>query len=154
LGNQGNLWSEQLQNIRNLEYMAWPRLMAIAEVAWSPKSSKDWNKFSKKVEGHFAILDTLKIKYAKSIYDPIVTTTLNTKGELFAAMEGEVGGLDFYYTIDESMPDNYSNHYTGPVYIPEDVTLMRIISYKNGKPIGKLLNIPISSLKQRAVKVL
>jgi hexosaminidase len=44
--------------------MAWPRLMAIAEVAWSPKSSKDWNKFAKKVEGHFAILDTLKIKYA------------------------------------------------------------------------------------------
>ena len=26
LGNQGNLWSEQLQNIRNVEYMAWPRL--------------------------------------------------------------------------------------------------------------------------------
>jgi len=154
LGNQGNLWSEQLQNIRNLEYMAWPRLMAIAEVAWSPKSSKDWNKFAKKVEGHFAILDTLKIKYAKSIYDPIVTTTLNTKGEYFASMEGEVSGLDFYYTIDESMPDNYSNHYSGPVFIPEDVTLMRIISYQNGKPIGKLLNIPISSLKQRAVKVL
>ena len=154
LGNQGNLWSEQLQNIRNLEYMAWPRLMAIAEVAWSPKSSKDWNKFAKKVEGHFAILDTLKIKYAKSIYDPIVTTTLNTKGEYFANMEGEVAGLDFYYTIDESMPDNYSNHYSGPVSIPEDVTVMRVISYQNGKPIGKLLNIPMSSLKQRAVKVL
>jgi len=154
LGNQGNLWSEQLQNIRNLEYMAWPRLMAIAEVAWSPKSNKDWNKFTKKVEAHFAILDTLKIKYAKSIYDPIVTTTLNTKGEFYASMEGEVDGLDFYYTIDESMPDNYSNHFSGPVFIPEDVTIMRIISYRNGKPIGKLLNIPISSLKQRAVKVL
>jgi len=90
----------------------------------------------------------------KASMTPIVTTSLNTKGELFASMEGEVDGLDFYYTIDESMPDNYSNHFTGPVYIPEDVTLMRIISYKNGKPIGKLLNIPISSLKQRAVKVL
>jgi len=154
LGNQGNLWSEQLQNIRNLEYMAWPRLMAIAEVAWSPKSNKDWNKFAKKVEGHFAILDTLQIKYAKSIYDPIVTTTLNTKGELFASMEGEIEGLDFYYTIDESMPDNYSHHFSGPVFIPEDVTIMRIISYRNGKPIGKLLNIPMSSLKQRAFKVL
>jgi hexosaminidase len=83
-----------------------------------------------------------------------VTTTLNTKGEYFAMMEGEVAELDFYYTIDESMPDNYSNQFTGPVLIPEDVTILRIISYKNGKPIGKLLNIPISSLKQRAVKVL
>jgi hexosaminidase len=154
LGNQGNLWSEQLQNIRNLEYMAWPRLMAIAEVAWSPKLSKDWTKFSEKVEAHFAILDTLKIKYAKSIYDPIVTTTLNTKVELFASMEGEVGGLNFYYTIDESMPDQYSNPFTQAFLIPDDVTILRVISYRNGKPIGKLLNIPISSLKQRAVKVL
>ena len=154
LGNQGNLWSEQLQNIRNLEYMAWPRLMAIAEVAWSPNKSKDWERFSKKVESHFAILDTLKIKYAKSIYDPIVTTTLNTKGELYSSMEGEVNGLDFYYTIDESMPDAYSNHFNGPILIPEDVTILRVISYQNGKPIGKLLNIPIAALKQRAVKVL
>ena len=154
LGNQGNLWSEQLQNIRNLEYMAWPRLMAIAEVAWSPKKSKDWERFSKKVESHFAILDTLKIKYAKSIYDPIVTTTLNTKGELYAHMEGEVNGLDFYYTIDESMPDAYSHHFNGPVLIPEDVTILRVISYQKGEPKGKLLNIPIAALKQRAVKVL
>lgn len=108
----------------------------------------------KKVESHFAILDTLKIKYAKSIYDPIVTTTLNTKGELYAHMEGEVNGLDFYYTIDESMPDAYSNHFNGPILIPEDVTILRVISYQNGKPIGKLLNIPIAALKQRAVKVL
>lgn len=154
LGNQGNLWSEQLQNIRNVEYMAWPRLMAIAEVAWSPKTSKDWNRFTNKVESHFAILDTLKIKYAKSIYDPIVTTTLNTKGELYAHMEGEINGLDFYYSIDESMPDNYSHHFNAPILIPEDVTILRVMSYQNGKPIGKLLNIPLAALKQRAVKVL
>ncbi len=154
LGNQGNLWTEQLQNIRNLEYMAWPRLMAIAEVAWSPKTSKDWNRFTNKVESHFAILDTLKIKYAKSIYDPIVTTTLNTKGELYAHMEGEINGLDFYYSIDESMPDNYSHHFNAPILIPEDVTILRVMSYQNGKPIGKLLNIPLAALKQRAVKVL
>lgn len=154
LGNQGNLWSEQLQNIRNLEYMAWPRLMAVAEVAWSPKLNKNWNQFSQRVEAHFAKLDTLQIKYAKSIYDPIVTTTLNTKGELFAHMDGEIEALSFYYTIDESMPDNYSNKANGPILIPEDVTILRVISYRNGQPLGKLLNIPISALKQRATKVL
>jgi hexosaminidase len=154
LGNQGNLWSEQLQNIRNLEYMAWPRLMAVAEVAWSPKLNKNWNQFSQRVEAHFAKLDTLQIKYAKSIYDPIVTTTLNTKGELFAHMDGEIEGLSFYYTIDESMPDSFSNKANGPILIPEDVTILRVISYRNGQPLGKLLNIPISALKQRATKVL
>jgi hexosaminidase len=69
-------------------------------------------------------------------------------------MEGEVDGLDFYYTIDESMPDEYSSQFKGPVFLPEDVTILRVISYRNGKSIGKMLNIPIASLKQRAVKVL
>lgn len=154
LGNQGNLWSEQLQNIRNVEYMAWPRLMAIAEVAWSPKTSKDWSRFTKKVESHFAILDSLNIKYAKSLYDPIVTSTLNTKGELYAQVEGEIDGLEFYYTVDESMPDQFSQQCKGPILIPEDVTILRVISYRNGKKIGKFLNIPLAALKQRAVKVL
>lgn len=154
LGNQGNLWSEQLQNIRNVEYMAWPRLMAIAEVAWTPKIKKDWNRFAEKVESHFVLLDTLNIKYARSLYDPIVTTTLNTKGELFAHMEGEISGLTFYYTIDESMPDKYSPLFNGPILLPDDVTILRVLSYRNGTPIGKLLNIPIDALKQRVVKVL
>jgi hexosaminidase len=83
-----------------------------------------------------------------------VTTTLNTKGELFASMEGELRGLDFYYTIDESMPDQYSNPFTKAFLIPDDVTILRVISYRDGKPIGKLLNIPINALKQRAIKVL
>ena len=154
LGNQGNLWSEQLQNIRNVEYMAWPRLMAIAEVAWTPKIKKDWNRFAEKVESHFVLLDTLNIKYARSLYDPIVTSTLNTKGELFAHMEGEISGLTFYYTIDESMPDQYSPLFNGPILLPDDVTILRVLSYRNGTPIGKLLNIPIDALKQRVVKVL
>jgi hexosaminidase len=52
------------------------------------------------------------------------------------------------------MPDQYSNPFTQPFPLPDDVTILRVMSYRNGKPIGKLLNIPISSLKQRAVKVL
>ena len=154
LGNQANLWSEQLLNFRSVQYMTWPRGMAIAETSWSPKEKKNWNEFSKKVEQHFEKLDAANVKYAKSIYDPIVTTKSNTKGELHATMEGEIDGLSFYYTIDESMPDQYSEAYKAPFLVPEDVTILRVISYRDGKPIGKLLNIPIESLKKRAVKVL
>jgi hexosaminidase len=154
LGNQANLWSEQLLNFRSAQYMTWPRGMAVAETSWSPKEKKNWNAFSKKVEKHFEKLDAANVKYAKSIYDPIVTTKSNSKGELYATMEGEIEGLSFYYTIDESMPDNFSDAYKAPFIVPEDVTILRVISYRDGKPIGKLLNIPIESLKKRAVKVL
>ena len=140
--------------MRNVQYMTWPRGLAVAETSWSPKEKKDWNNFSNKVEGQFEKLDAANVKFAKSIYDAIVTTQLNTKWELIVNMEGEVENLKFYYTIDDQMPDNYSDQFTKPFVLPEDVTLLRVQSYRDGKPIGKLLNIPIESLKKRAVKVL
>ena len=45
LGGQGNLWTEQLQNMRAVQYMVWPRALAVAEAVWSPKDSKNWKKF-------------------------------------------------------------------------------------------------------------
>jgi len=154
LGNQANLWSEQIFDLRYAQYMTWPRSMAVAETSWSPKEKKNWNSFSKKVEAHFEKLDAAGVRYAKSIYDPIVTTQQNTKGELMGMMEGEIEGLDIYYTLNDQMPDNYSSKYTAPFLIPEDVFSIRVISYRDGKPIGKYLNIPMESLKKRAAKVL
>jgi hexosaminidase len=154
LGNQANQWSEQIFDMRYAQYMTWPRGMAVAETGWSPKEKKNWSSFSKKVESQFEKLDAAGVRYSKSMYDPIVTTQLNSKGELMGIMEGEVEGLDIYYTINDQMPDNYSEKYTGPFLLPEDVLSLRVISYKDGKQIGKFLNIPIESLRKRAVKVL
>jgi hexosaminidase len=154
LGNQANQWTEQLQTMRKAQYMTWPRGMAVAETSWSPADKKDWNKFAKKVEAQFEKLDAAVVGYSKSMYDPIVTTQLNTKGELILIMEGEIDGLEFYYTIDDQIPDNFSDKYISPFVIPNDVLSVRIISYRDGKPIGKYLNIPIESLNKRATKVL
>ena len=154
LGGQANLWTEQILSLRSAQYLTWPRSMSIAETLWSPKEKKNWQNFSEKVEKQFEILDALNIKHAKSMYDPIVTTTTNTKGELIAKMEGEVDNLKFYYSIDESLPDNFSTEYTGTFIVPNDATILRVISYRNGKPIGKMLHIPMESLISRAVKTL
>jgi hexosaminidase len=154
LGNQANQWTEQLQTMRKVQYMTWPRGLAVAETNWSPAEKKNWNSFTKKVEAQFDKLDAAEVVYAKSMYDPIVTTQLNTKGEYIVKMEGEVDGLDIYYTIDDQMPDKYSDKYTAPFVLPTDVLSVRIISYRDGKPIGKFLNIPVTSLKGRATKIL
>jgi hexosaminidase len=154
LGNQANQWTEQLQTMRKVQYMTWPRGMAVAETSWSPAEKKNWNSFAKKVESQFEKLDAADVIYARSMYDPIVTTQLNTKGEYIVKMEGEVDGLSIYYTIDDQMPNQYSDLYTTPFVLPEDVLSLRIISYRDGKPIGKFLNIPMASLKSRATKIL
>lgn len=45
LGTQGQLWSEYIPSPQRLEYMAFPRLTALAEVAWTPKDRKDYASF-------------------------------------------------------------------------------------------------------------
>lgn len=40
LGGQGNLWTEHIQNTRHMQYMLWPRAMAVAEAVWSPKEKR------------------------------------------------------------------------------------------------------------------
>jgi hexosaminidase len=45
LGGQANLWAEYIPNLRQVEYMMFPRLAALAEVTWSPKELHDWEDF-------------------------------------------------------------------------------------------------------------
>jgi len=52
LGTQGNLWSEEVSEMRHAQYMTWPRGMAVAETAWSAKNAKNWKNFAKRVEKH------------------------------------------------------------------------------------------------------
>jgi len=42
-GGQANLWTEQVYNVRHLQYMIWPRAFATAECVWSPKEKKNWS---------------------------------------------------------------------------------------------------------------
>ncbi|GIG56559.1 beta-N-acetylhexosaminidase [Longispora fulva] len=44
-GIEAPVWTETLKSQRDVEYMAFPRLPALAELGWSPKSTHDWNTF-------------------------------------------------------------------------------------------------------------
>jgi hexosaminidase len=58
LGAQAQLWTEYMPNQRHVEYMAWPRLCALAEVVWSPKAARDFGGFKGRLAPH---LDRLKV---------------------------------------------------------------------------------------------
>jgi hexosaminidase len=45
LGIEGPLWSETLRTIQDIEYMAFPRLCGLAEMAWSPIMGRNWNEY-------------------------------------------------------------------------------------------------------------
>jgi hexosaminidase len=148
-GGQGNLWTEQVYNTRHLQYMLWPRSLAIAECIWSPKEKKNWNSFAKKVEAHFERMDVRNIKYARSMFDPIIQVKKDSRDSLQVELSTEIEGLDIYYSFDYSNPDNFYPRYESILSIPKEATMLKVITYRAGKPIGRQLDIPISELRKR-----
>jgi hexosaminidase len=66
IGAQANLWTETADSVRVLDYMAFPRLAAFAEVAWSDlpaPADRDWPGFERRMGTHYARLDALGVEY-------------------------------------------------------------------------------------------
>lgn len=62
LGTQLQLWSEYLPEARDVEYMAFPRAVALAEVAWQA-APRDLSDFKRRLSAHLERLDVLGVNY-------------------------------------------------------------------------------------------
>ena len=65
LGPQGNVWTEYLPTEKQVEYMTYPRALALAEMGWSAKDARDWDGFQARLPAALALLDTLGIGYRR-----------------------------------------------------------------------------------------
>jgi len=148
LGGQANLWTEQVYDFGKVEYMTWPRGLAVAERLWSPASKKDWPRFVEKVAQHMRLFDADTITYAPSMYEPDVTVKYVEDSVLQCTFIPEIDGLETHYSVDNSFPDTKSPLYKAPFNLPEDAVTLRIVSYKNGRQVGRILTIPVSELKK------
>jgi hexosaminidase len=51
LGVEAPLWSETLRSMADVQFMAFPRLAAIAEIGWTPRAARDWSSFRRRLAG-------------------------------------------------------------------------------------------------------
>ena len=67
-------------------------------------------------------------------------------------METEVPDLHIYYSFDETNPDEFYPEYKEPVIVPPDALHVKVITYRNNKPIGQQINMPVEELMKRTKK--
>ena len=149
-GGQANLWTEQIYNMRHAQYMVWPRTFAVSEALWSPKREKNWNDFVKRIEHHFERFDVSETKYATSLYEPIFKVTKKGTNQVIIEMSTEVEGLDIHYSFDNSFPDKYYPKYEKPLEVPKDASNLKVITYRNGKPLGRMMVMTRAEMNKRA----
>jgi hexosaminidase len=137
LGAQGNVWTEYMNNTSKLEYMIFPRMIALSEVLWSPKAKRDWKDFERRLPSIFERLDKEKVNYSKAYYD-LETKVLPT--EDFDGVLFKVQSTNKKYDI-KYIPHLFSSlmlPYEKPLLIKEDVKQMTIFLIKDDNRINEI----------------
>lgn len=63
MGVQGNLWTERVITGERIDYMIFPRLIAIAERGWTNQENLDYTDFMKRLENEYRYLDSINVYY-------------------------------------------------------------------------------------------
>jgi hexosaminidase len=63
IGAQANVWTEYIRTPGHVEYMALPRMLAVAEAVWSPAEARDFASFTRRLPAQLRLLDALGVNY-------------------------------------------------------------------------------------------
>lgn len=114
LGAQGNVWTEYIPAPEHAEYMAVPRMIALAEVDWTPKNLKNWNDFRTRLEPEFRRMDLLHVNYCKGSDKVEISTYFDKNNHsLKCRFESEQSGTPIVYTLNGNDPTPTSPVYDG-----------------------------------------
>lgn len=72
LGIEAPLWTETITNMDEAEYMMFPRIMGLAEIAWSPDTNRGWDEYKVRLGNHAKRLKAMNIDYYASKQVPWV----------------------------------------------------------------------------------
>lgn len=118
IGVQGNLWMEYIHSGSKLEYMAFPRLLAVAEIGWSD-TKKDFQNFSERLSYNLLWLDKKGINFR--IPDVICRTNREVQGDQFMLdLQPPIQGAGIYYTLNGDDPMQNGMLYSAPVQVNLD----------------------------------
>ena len=133
LGAQANVWTEYLSTPEQIEYMIFPRMIALSEVVWSQKSKKDWFDFTGRLQEHFDLLEFRGINYR--VPDPEIQLRPLEGNKFTLGITSLKQNSTFYYTTDGSNPTSASLKYSQAVEVilTEGQKVKAIAITKSGK---------------------
>ena len=150
LGAQGNVWTEYMQTEKQVEYMAFPRVVALSEVVWSSPENKNYTDFINRLEQYQKRLDQLDINYANHMYS-VKGELKNTEGNLTYQLNATSSSYPIYYATDKSAP---SKLYVNPIPVDSSMTIKAVILDSNAIALGAIFQQKINLHKGVGAKIL
>jgi len=154
IGVQGNVWTEYIKTPEAVEYKAFPRAIALAEVAWSQPNRKNWDDFITRMDNQFPRLDYLGVNYSKGSYivDP---TTQRDENRNLVVLNSEIRGMEIRYTLDGNDPVSTSMLYTEPFELTSSA-IVKAALFNKGKIAGNVnqRNILVNKASGKPVTII
>jgi len=133
LGVQANLWAEYMPTFARVQHAVFPRIAALAEVAWSPASTHDWRSFLDRMPAELARYQALGIAYADSAFAPAFALSAGAHAPVDAALSNQADFGTIRYTTDGTAPNAASTIYSKPLSFPaHSTTTLRAATFAAG----------------------
>ncbi|MBN1199621.1 MAG: family 20 glycosylhydrolase [Bacteroidales bacterium] len=143
LGAQGNVWTEFIPTPSQAEYMAVPRMIALAEVDWSPAKLRNWEDFRQRLESQFKRLEYMGVNFSKGSYHVDIQTRYDAKNsKINVSLSSEQPGIPIRYTTNGNDPTQASTLYTEPFEISANAYIKAGL-FVDGKLKEKASEMPI-----------
>ena len=128
LGVQANTWTEYIQTPEHLEYMMFPRALAVAEIGWTPQELRTWEDFKPRMNAHISKLQGMGIRTFTLSDELEVTMQVDTAGrEIEVILDAEKYPAEIRYTTDSSVPVASSALYAGPITVQDSAHIKAAI---------------------------
>ncbi len=114
LGVQGAVWAEHIRSEARVDHMTFPRVAAIAEVAWTPSERRDWNEFARRLGALVPLYESIGLNYADSAFAPQFEVA-HAAGKVSIEIETQGQASEIRYTLDGSAPRADSPRYYDPL---------------------------------------
>lgn len=138
LGVQSNLWTEYIPDEKQVEYMLFPRLLALSEIAWSPKEVRNWENFKSRLNKHVQLLHSMDVNAFPLSYEIEATMKVDTlQQQIEVILDAEKYPAEIRYTTDGTVPTVESVLYTAPIIVKDSARIKAAIFEK-----GQLMGTP------------
>ena len=149
LGAQGNVWTEYMATEKKVEYMAFPRVLALSEVVWSSPKNKNYEDFIKRLEQYQKRLDKLDVNYANHIYE-VKGELKNDTGQLTYELSSTAKTHPIYYSTDNKTPYQV---YMSPIQVDTSMIIKAVVLNGEKKVLGNPFEQKINFHKGVGTKV-
>ncbi|MFC6103372.1 beta-N-acetylhexosaminidase [Olivibacter domesticus] len=124
LGIQANVWTEYMPHQEQVEYMVFPRALALAEVGWSAPDKKNWTDFEKRLQKHYLLMQRLHLHYYQPAYNVDISGKYDLKTKFnTVTITSEQYKPEIRYTTDGSEPTDSSTLYVEPFSLVNTTTV-------------------------------